>query len=341
MLSEPTSLRPDGGAEDTGTGTVPRRERRFAAAVLIVGLLSCALALSAGYLAYVADMQRTHLRYQRFYLDRARLLAGSAAQAHVEPDPVLLDIMAQAWRGIPERPDDEYLCIVDANSKLVLHTASPETLGNSVEANQLLGATASGRCTLGELVESGEQYVGGYLSSAGEEQIAAFVPVRRRNWILGVHRSRAAVRREVRSGFLYLAAVFIGVSALITPATLLLTYFFYQLSTRRQFRSQKELSARTAELTEVNRVLRDEMAERKRAEEDLEKHREYLEEGVRDRTEELRKTINLMAGRENRMAELKRAIGRLRAQLEEAGMTPVADDPLMETRRETGEGRCL
>jgi hypothetical protein len=36
--------------------------------------------------------------------------------------------------------------------------------------------------------------------------------------------------------------------------------------------------------------------------------------------------INSMAGRELRMAELKKVIKKLRSQLEEAGMKPVADD---------------
>jgi hypothetical protein len=37
-----------------------------------------------------------------------------------------------------------------------------------------------------------------------------------------------------------------------------------------------------------------------------------------------------VADREVRMAELKEAIQKLRTQLEEAGQTPVADDPLKE-----------
>jgi len=50
--------------------------------------------------------------------------------------------------------------------------------------------------------------------------------------------------------------------------------------------------------------------------------------------EEQRRLLNLMAGREVRMAELKEAIRQLRAQLQDARMRPVADDPL---RREESD----
>lgn len=43
---------------------------------------------------------------------------------------------------------------------------------------------------------------------------------------------------------------------------------------------------------------------------------------------ELQKMVNLMAGREVRMVELKKILGQLRAQLKAAGLTPVVDDPL-------------
>ena len=53
-----------------------------------------------------------------------------------------------------------------------------------------------------------------------------------------------------------------------------------------------------------------------------------MEKRVRERTEELQNFVNLTAGREIRMAELKDVIKKLRAQLIEAGHVPVADDPL-------------
>ncbi|RME85239.1 MAG: PAS domain S-box protein [Caldilineae bacterium] len=58
------------------------------------------------------------------------------------------------------------------------------------------------------------------------------------------------------------------------------------------------------------------------------RHAQELEEQVYARTEDLRKLVNAMADREIRMAELKKVIKQLRRQLLDAGMTPVADDPL-------------
>lgn len=53
-----------------------------------------------------------------------------------------------------------------------------------------------------------------------------------------------------------------------------------------------------------------------------------MEKRVYKRTEELQAFVDLTAGRELRMAELKQVIKQLRIQLQDAGLTPVADDPL-------------
>ncbi len=61
---------------------------------------------------------------------------------------------------------------------------------------------------------------------------------------------------------------------------------------------------------------------------ELKKHSYNLESLVRERTDQLQRMVNLMAGREVRMAELKEVIKKLRNQLIQAGLEPVADDPL-------------
>ncbi|MBT3391403.1 MAG: GAF domain-containing protein, partial [Chloroflexi bacterium] len=59
-------------------------------------------------------------------------------------------------------------------------------------------------------------------------------------------------------------------------------------------------------------------------------HASELEKRVAERTKELQTLVNLMAGREVRMAELKKTIKKLRKQLVDAGMEPIANDPLLE-----------
>ncbi len=60
----------------------------------------------------------------------------------------------------------------------------------------------------------------------------------------------------------------------------------------------------------------------------VQRHADELEVRVLERTGELRTMVNAMAGREVRMAELKKVIKKLRRQLESSGMIPIADDPL-------------
>ncbi len=74
------------------------------------------------------------------------------------------------------------------------------------------------------------------------------------------------------------------------------------------------------------------ITKRKTAEIELAKHRQNLEELVEQRTAELRRTVNLMAGREVRMAELKKDIYRLQEQLTNAGIKPVVEEEIKENK---------
>jgi PAS domain S-box-containing protein len=76
------------------------------------------------------------------------------------------------------------------------------------------------------------------------------------------------------------------------------------------------------------------ITKRKRVEEALHEHRDHLEEEVERRTAELRTLVNAMAGREIRMAELKKTIRQLREQLKKAGLEPIANDPLFEEEQQ-------
>ncbi len=86
---------------------------------------------------------------------------------------------------------------------------------------------------------------------------------------------------------------------------------------------EEHVEERTDELTKANQQLNQQIEERKKTGNKLKK-----------RTDELQILIDTIPGREVRMAELKKVIEKLRAQLKEAGMEPVADDPLKETGKD-------
>jgi len=62
----------------------------------------------------------------------------------------------------------------------------------------------------------------------------------------------------------------------------------------------------------------------------IQKHANEMEAAVGERTAELQILVDSMVGREVRMAELKKVIKLLRYQLIDAGIDPIADDPLNE-----------
>ncbi len=89
----------------------------------------------------------------------------------------------------------------------------------------------------------------------------------------------------------------------------------------------KPIRNNMGELVFLQGAMKD-ITERVRVEKALKQLNEELEERVNQRTGDLNILVESMTGRELRMAELKKVIKNLRAQIEDAGMTPIDDDPL-------------
>ena len=66
-----------------------------------------------------------------------------------------------------------------------------------------------------------------------------------------------------------------------------------------------------------------------RAETELKRHQEHMEEMVEKRTSELKHMVEAMSLRVVKVSDLEIAVERLRGQLKEAGIEPVVDIPLI------------
>lgn len=99
----------------------------------------------------------------------------------------------------------------------------------------------------------------------------------------------------------------------------------------------RKLEDKLIQLEEANQALEVEIEQRVQAQQALIEAHDKLEERVKERTDDLNMLVNSMAGREVRMAELKKVIKKLRAQLIAAGIVPIADDPLAEELIKSGK----
>lgn len=97
------------------------------------------------------------------------------------------------------------------------------------------------------------------------------------------------------------------------------------ITAKDNHRSVHALGVADLENRRVHGVFQD-ITDRKKTENELQRHKESLDELVAERTEQLNRTIKLMTGREIRMAELKKSLDRLKNQLLAAGITPEIDN---------------
>ncbi|HJN14302.1 MAG TPA: PAS domain S-box protein, partial [Armatimonadota bacterium] len=243
------------GPRDTGVSAVGAG-RRMAQAAMALGALAVIGGLLVGWLGYRASLAKIELAYQAKYLDECRLLATvarEASEAHGDDDVVLAEIEA-AWREDTDSAPDEYVFIVDSHSDLILHTAHPEAIGKYAGENPIV---CDPDCefvgeTLAELVDLGAEHVGGYVSSAGQKQIAAFAPVPGRGWVIGVHRSDAALRSEARAGLWPAMLGYVLVCGLLIPLALGLMYQTFNRTLREREKATAELAKSAWLLGEIH-----------------------------------------------------------------------------------------
>ncbi len=216
----------------------------FRATILLgVGLISAALLIA--FISYRDSYQMMERSYQSFYMSKAEMIVSSADPYRNQSDKAYLAAMARYWEAGHDRPKDEYICVVDRKGNLLLHTGHPNTVGDYAGDNPILGDHNVPEKRLCDLVLAQRNYVGQYISSSGHDQIAAFVAIPGRNWMLGVHRSRDALTGEIADSFRPLLLGFVLVCGLLMPACLVILYRTFSATHQRQISS--ELALRESE----------------------------------------------------------------------------------------------
>ena len=248
-------------------------EQRISFIAILVGILSIIIALSIGYITYQYTFKITEKMLHGFYLNKAKMLAAEVRSYKDFPDDTVLKKINTLWRESGDKPSDEYACMVDSNASLILHTKNPDTVGNYAGDNLVLWKDNPHVNHLLDLSKLQKDFVGGYISSKGQEQIAAFTPVPQRGWTIGVHRSKEVLAEEIRSSIWFLIVGFIAVCGFLMPTSLALLYVTFRSSYNKRRKVEDELRKhhdrlrdRTLELDVANKKLLEDINERERIE---------------------------------------------------------------------------
>ncbi len=203
------------------------------------GLITAALLI--GFVSYQYSFKMMKQTYQQLCLSKAEMIVKSTQIALQKNDKSMLEDIYNFWNSDKNKPPDEYICIVDKDSNLILHSANPETVGNYAGDNPITSINGAGEKNLGDLVKSQKNYVGNYISSEGLDQVAAFVPIPQKTWTLGIHRSQSALKQEIRDGLRPIVMGFLLVCGLLMPIFLLFLFRTYNTAHRKRLKYEQAL----------------------------------------------------------------------------------------------------
>ncbi len=247
------------------------RVTRFA---LIFGAIIVLGTAAVGYQAYISSrdallnaVYKSNLELARAFRDHVGTMGQLPSNANV------MDDLKSLWKGIDRPFKGGFLCVVDKQGVLTLHTETPQREGVFVGDNPIGQGKPGEPRTLNELIAKKKDWVGPYLSSAGVPQVAAFSYVPAINAVVSVHVPFQEIENTIHKTTLPWILGLLIIGGGLVPFSMFVVHRAYIGAHRK--------------LRDYNKILNAEIHERKQAEAALEKHRGHLEELVAERTTEL------------------------------------------------------
>lgn len=197
--------------------------KKISVLAIVLGILALVSSYFVVFNILQSSVSAVEKKLYSRYTEKAQLLHEIITSNSQKSELEVLEIVKDVFKRTGVQTEDEYVCIVNSKSELILHTRHPEIVGTNAGANRIQSHDSE-ICCLNELVITHQNYTGDYISSSGEEQIAAFHYIPSRQWVLGVHRSKASLNKEVHSFYSRFILAFILISGLVIPGSLILLY---------------------------------------------------------------------------------------------------------------------
>lgn len=179
--------------------------------------------------------------------------------------------LQKLWVGTEKVYKGSYFFVINRKGEIILHTAFPLLIGRNIKNKKLNKESIT---TILQLIELKADWMGRYVSSSGENQIAAFTYSPELDAVLAVHVPFQEIEGLIRDTSLPWIIAMVIMGAVLMPILIWLLHRAY-VNTQNQLKF-------------ANHTLNEEIGVRYRAESDLARHKYQLEELVAERTIALR-----------------------------------------------------
>ncbi len=202
--------------------------RRMAATATLLGVLTVVASGAVGYFAYSASRDDVVQSIYASHLSLAQALAAEADLNGSNRDPgAVLDRLRSLWRAAETRYPGSFLCVIDRDGTVRLHTGDPSLVGRRVGEIWLGPRGPGAPRALGQLLQTGGSWVGRNRTLSGASQIAAYAYSAKLDGLVAVHIPARAVGADVRATVMPWAMGLTFILAVMLPVMLLLMHRAY------------------------------------------------------------------------------------------------------------------
>ena len=184
-------------------------------------------------------------------LRTARLLSTIADSPELSlSNAERIALVQDLWNQNPPGNDGGYICIINSSGELITHTMDRAREGAFVGDHPIEDMSAR-FSTIDDLLKARADWVGWYVTTDGESQIAAFSYSAKLASLVAVHVSKQAVERDILLGVLPLGAGLVFILAVLLPAALGVLYRAYIRTLRDVQSSEARYRAVVEDQTEL------------------------------------------------------------------------------------------
>ena len=214
----------------------PKKIRLF---ILSFTLLIMLATIIVGYQAYVSSRDTVLNTVYQSNLDLARALRDfSATDKRGNSETAVLSDLQTVWNNMDRSNKGDFLCVIDKKGILTLHTSAKDREGVDVGQSPIHPTNLK---TLLELIAEKNDYVGPYLSSSGQDQIAAFAYAEGMDSVISIHVPYDQIEEQIFDTTLPWIISLMVIGGLLLPLSNLLLHRLYALSNLKVKASENHL----------------------------------------------------------------------------------------------------